>query len=318
MLEGAREHKGQTGKRLRAGEVGRDARLLGSARRGGTEVFLERQARLTQAFQDLQVLGHGQKALHARRDLGANAIDLRNLFLTGQKQLVDRQEVLCQQLAHALAHVTDAQREQHAAEGLFLGVHELAYHLLGGLLPHGDGVARAHALLGVVGAVPASRLQARDVVYGEGIEVGHVVNQTGLEHLVHQLVADAVHVHAPAAHPVQQALLELCRAVERDTAVGHLALFVHHGAAAHGTARGHLPRQRVCGALVGHRPHDLGDHVARLMHHDRVAHAHVLAVHLVDIVQRGARDGGAGHRHRIELGHRGEHARAAHLHADLA
>ena len=226
--------------------------------------------------------------------------------------------MLRQQLAHALAHVTDAQGEQHAAEGLFLGVHELAHHLLGGLLPHGDGVARTHALLGVVGGVPAPRLQARDVVYGEGIEVGHVVNQAGLEHLVHQLVADAVDVHAAAAHPVQQALLELCRAVERDTAVGHLALFVHHGAAAHGTARGHLPGQRVCGALVGHRPHDLGDHVARLVHHDRVAHAHVLAVHLVDIVQRGARDGGAGHRHRVELGHRGEHARAAHLHADLA
>ena len=41
-------------------------------------------------------------------------------------------------------------------------------------------------------------------------------------------------------------------------------------------------------------------------------------MHLVLVVKRGARDRGARHGHRIELRHRREHARAAHLDADLA
>ena len=54
------------------------------------------------------------------------------------------------------------------------------------------------------------------------------------------------------------------------------------------------------------------------MHDDGVALAHVFATDLVDIVQRGARDGGAGNRHRVELGDRREHTGAAHLDADFA
>ena len=54
------------------------------------------------------------------------------------------------------------------------------------------------------------------------------------------------------------------------------------------------------------------------MHDDGVALAHVFAADLVDVVQRGARDGGAGDRHRVELGDRREHTGAAHLDANLA
>ena len=53
------------------------------------------------------------------------------------------------------------------------------------------------------------------------------------------------------------------------------------------------------------------------MHDDGVALAHVFAADLVDVVQRGARDGGTGDRHRIELRDRRQHASAAHLDADL-
>ncbi len=117
---------------------------------------------------------------------------------------------------------------------------------------------------------------------------------------------------------MQQALFKLRCAVERDAAVGNLALLVHHGAAAHGADGRHLPRHGIQGTLLRHRPHNLGDHIAGLVNHDRVAHTHVLAVNLVDVMQRGTRDGGAGHRHRVELGHGGKHAGAAHLHANLA
>ena len=54
------------------------------------------------------------------------------------------------------------------------------------------------------------------------------------------------------------------------------------------------------------------------MHDDSVTLAHVFAANLVDVMQRGARDGGAGDRHRVELGDRREHTGATHLDAYLA
>ena len=117
---------------------------------------------------------------------------------------------------------------------------------------------------------------------------------------------------------MEQALLELRRAVDGDAAVGDLAVLVHNWAAAHGTDLGHVPVDRIGRAFVEHRTHDLGNDVARLVHDDGVALAHVLAADLVDVVQRGARDGGAGDRHRIELRDRREHAGAANLDANLA
>lgn len=117
---------------------------------------------------------------------------------------------------------------------------------------------------------------------------------------------------------MEQTLLELRGAVDGDAAVSDLAILVDHRAAAHGADLGHLPVNAVGRALIEHRAHDLGDHVACLVHDDSVALAHVFAVNLVDIVQRGARDGGAGNRHRIELGDRREHTGATHLDAYLA
>ena len=117
---------------------------------------------------------------------------------------------------------------------------------------------------------------------------------------------------------MEQALLELSRAVDGNAAVGHLALLVHHRAAASRASLGHGKGRCALGALAQHRPHHLGNDVAGLVNRDGIPHAHVLAVDFIDVVQRGARNGGAGHRHRIELRHGGEHAGAPHLDADLA
>ena len=67
-----------------------------------------------------------------------------------------------------------------------------------------------------------------------------------------------------------------------------------------------------------HGAHDLGDDVAGLVDHDRVPHADVLAGDLVHVVQGRARDRGTGDGHGVKLGHRREHARSAHLHANLS
>ena len=117
---------------------------------------------------------------------------------------------------------------------------------------------------------------------------------------------------------MEQALLELRGAVDGHAAVGDLAILVDHRAAAHGADLGHVPVDRIGRALIEHRAHDLGDYVACLVHDDGVALAHVFTTDLVDVVQRGARDGGAGDRHRVELGDRREHTGAAHLDANFA
>ena len=79
-----------------------------------------------------------------------------------------------------------------------------------------------------------------------------------------------------------------------------------------------MPVDRIGRAFIEHRTYDLGNHVACLVHDDGVALAHVFAADLVDVMQRGARDGGAGNRHRVELGDRREHTGAAHLDANFA
>ena len=136
--------------------------------------------------------------------------------------------------------------------------------------------------------------------------------------MVDDLDAQAVDVHGTARAPVDQALGCLRGAVDRDAAIGNLALLTHHARAARGAGLGHLELNGIGGAQLKDGPHDLGNHVARLVHHDGIAHAHVLAADLVDVVQGRARDGRAGHQHGVELGHRGKHAGAAHLHTNLA
>ena len=214
--------------------------------------------------------------------------------------------------------MADAQGKQHATERLALGLVELGDDFLGRLEAYRNGVALLDALFAIGAGIGTPRVQSGDVVNRELVEVRDVVNQPGGDHLVDDLVAQAVDVHAAAAHPVEQALLELCGAVDGHAAVGHLAILVNHGAAAHGANLGHVPINAVGRALVEHGTHDLGDYVACLVHDDGVALAHVFAANLVDVVQRGARDGGAGNCDRIELGDRREHTGAAHLDANLA
>ena len=69
-------------------------------------------------------------------------------------------------------------------------------------------------------------------------------------------------------------------------------------------------RHGPLGATLGQHPHDLGDHVARAINDDAVAHAHIHALDLVKIVQGGVADGDAANRDRLQAGHRGQCAGA--------
>ena len=213
--------------------------------------------------------------------------------------------------------MADTEGEQHARERLRLGTDELVRHLAGDGVTDLDGVTRGHALLLVVLGVGSARVERSDGVGIERVEIGDIAQQTRLDHFVDELVAQAVHVHAATAHPVDEALLELRGAIEGHAAVRHLVTLVHHGTAAGGASLGHIPLDRVGGALVQHRTNDLRDHVAGLVDDDGIAHAHILAADLVEVVQSCAGDGGTGHRDGVELGNRGEHAGAPHLDANL-
>ena len=71
-------------------------------------------------------------------------------------------------------------------------------------------------------------------------------------------------------------------------------------------------------ALLQDRPDDLGDDVAGAAHDHRVALAHVLAVHLVLVVQRRVGDRDAAHEHRLEHRERRHLAGAAGVDVDRA
>ena len=214
--------------------------------------------------------------------------------------------------------MANAEGEQYAAKRLLLRFFQLIVNFRRGFRAHGNGVARLDAALGVGCRIEATCVERGDVFDAQLVEIAHVAHEPGFEHLVDDFLAQAVDIHAAAAYPVQQALLGLRGAIHRHTAIGDLAFVIHHGAAACGAVRGHIPLNGASGAFFQHGANNLGNHVAGFMHHDGVAHAHVLAANLVDVMQRGARDGRAGYGNGVEFGDRREHASAAHLNANFA
>ena len=187
-----------------------------------------------------------------------------------------------------------------------------------GFRAHGNGVARLDAALGVGCRIEATCVERGDIFDAQLVEIAHVAHEPGFEHLVDDFLAQAVDIHAASAYPMQQTLLGLRGAIHRHAAIGDLAFVIHHRAAACGAVRGHIPLNGASGAFFQHGANNLGNHVAGFMHHDGVAHAHVLAANLVDVMQRGARDGRAGYGNGVEFGDRREHASAAHLNANFA
>ena len=117
---------------------------------------------------------------------------------------------------------------------------------------------------------------------------------------------------------MQQRLLALRRADEaagaaRDRLVGQ----AHHCRAALRALRRHRRTRGAPGRpRLGDRAHDLRDHVARAAHDDGVADAHVLAPHLVLVVQRGVGHGDAADEHRLQPRDRRDRAGAADLDVD--
>ena len=87
-----------------------------------------------------------------------------------------------------------------------------------------------------------------------------------------------------------QVVLELRGAVEVRAARHDLALEPHGLRPADRAVLRGASLARAPSALLEHDLHHLRDHVAGALHHDGVADAHVLALDLVLVVERGVRD----------------------------
>ena len=243
------------------------------------------------------------------RDLRAHAVHRRQLLLGSRHQRIHARERARQRFGHGFAHVTHAQAEQRAGERTSTRLVDGRHQLLRDGLPQADRLAFF---------VRAARLQLRQLHLVERVVIRHVADAARFHQAAHDLLAHAVDVHSTAASPMQQALKRLSRAINGNAAVIGLAVLADHGATAARALLGHAPGPRIVGAQAEHGAQHLGDHVAGLAHDDRVAHAHVLAQHLVLVMQRCACHGRARHQHRIHLRHRRQLARTAHLHGDIA
>ena len=130
----------------------------------------------------------------------------------------------------------------------------------------------------------------------------------------HGFLADAVDVHHLAADEVLDAAHDLRWAVVLiGTRPRCFTLHTHQLSAASGTVRheGDLLGLRV--APRQFHTGDFGDDFATLFHVHPVALVDVEAVEDVGIVQRCALDDGAGEQYRLEVGHRSDDTKAAHV-----
>ena len=146
-----------------------------------------------------------------------------------------------------------------------------------------------------------------------------VLHPVALHQLIDELVAEPLNIERAARGEVLDLLLALRRAAPaagaaRDGLIG----FTHHRRAAHRTALRQLDERRARDPPLRQHPHHLGNHVPGAADHHGVARPHVLARHLIHVVQGRVADGDTAHEHRLEPGHRRQRTGAPHLKFDAA
>ena len=155
-----------------------------------------------------------------------------------------------------------------------------------------SGVARAlDGGKDVAGALVGHAVEAGELFVGETKEIVEFLDQTCLDKLGDQLVAEAVDIESCLGGKMANRLAHPGRTVEVDAEVGNLPFFVDNRAATYGAMRRHLEFGRAGVTGLGNAD-DVGDDVAGALDENRIILADVLAANLVEIVQ-----GGVGDRH---------------------
>ena len=140
-----------------------------------------------------------------------------------------------------------------------------------------------------------NRSSALEILDDQSVEVAAALDMPRLEELLEDLPAGALDVHPAAPREVAELLADPRRARGVRAVVAHGALVADDGRAADRAGRGHLVLALGAGPPLDERPDDLRDHVAGLLEDHPVADPDVLAPDLVEVVERRAGHGRAGH-----------------------
>ncbi len=248
---------------------------------------------------------------HGLRDRRADALGGGELGLGRRADRSHRSELLGQRPRRGGAHVADRQRHQHPPQRHPRGLRQVVEQPLA----VGAELGTVLTLLGRAGEQRRPQQLA-------GIEVEDIAlvgDHLGVEQRDRRLVAQALDVERTAPGDVEDPLAHLrgTEPVVGAAAVLVALLLLHQRGATGGAVARSDPGREALGAQREHRAEDLGDHVAGLAQDDRVAGAHVLALDLVVVVQRGVLDGRAGDLGRLHDAVRRHAAGAADVDPDL-
>ena len=177
-------------------------------------------------------------------------------------------------------------------------------------------LARLDAGQQVLRRFAAHPLQAHRLLQREPVQIAVASHQAPIDQLVDQLVSQPFDIHRIPGGEIADRFLDLRRALEVRAADIYSPFVFHQSRAAGRAFCGESEDGQVVLAEVLFHPDNMGDDFARLFHDDHVAHAYVLALDLLRVVQAGPAHGRVGNLYRLQLDHGRDRSGFAHLHAD--
>src|SRR6266550_4468353 len=136
------------------------------------------------------------------------------------------------------------------------------------------------------------------------------MNQTLLDQLLDQFLAQAFDIHGAARAKKFQTLFELRWTGDTNATIGGFAFFAEYFRAANGTVVRHDELSFSAGAFLFEHLHNVRDNIAGALDDDGVADADIFAFDLVHVMQRSAFDHHAADRHGLQARHRRQRARS--------
>ncbi len=220
-----------------------------------------------------------------------------------------------ERLCGALADVLYPERIEKAGQRRAPAVVDGLDQVLG---PFRRDLAGPHRLWRRAVAFVGAALHLEQIIEFQLVQIGDRAHIAEITEFLDVAFAETFDVHRAARGEVEDRLRQLRGARQTARAArDRFALLAHDRRAADRAMRRHVPRLRVRRTLVVDDADDLGNHVARAAHDDRVADAHVETRNLVGVVQRRVGHGDAADEHGLELRRRRRRARAADVDDDV-
>ena len=202
--------------------------------------------------------------MDALGDAWADALDVVEILLRGIHQVEQAGIALGDQLGHDRTDKANAQGGQQPVDRALLALLDAGLQVL-------------HALFAVA-------FERADLIPGQVVDVGQVVDIALAHKQLGLLDAKALDVHRPARDEVLDRAHQLARAGAVDAVGGRFARRAHERLAADGAGGGHGPDPLFAGAQFGQRAQDLGDHLAGPLDDHLVADADVQVADVVLVV----------------------------------